>query len=78
MFRTTSRELTKAIISSQYLKKFFKSVSIRRSNLKCYKVIPTKDTHQIPKNQISVVESLINDYEIFNKNNDLKRILMSK
>ena len=34
-------------------------VSIRKSNLKFCTITSTKDSHQIPKNQISVVESLI-------------------
>ena len=38
----------------QYLKTLFKSVSIKKSNLKFYKVGSTKDTYQIPKHQISV------------------------
>ena len=41
------------------LKKLFKSGSIRRSNLKFSTVTFSKDTHQIPKNQISVTESSI-------------------
>ena len=34
-------------------------VSIRKSNLKFCTITSTKDSHQIPKNQIFVVESLI-------------------
>ena len=43
----------------QFLKKLFKSVSLRRSNLKFCAVTSTKDTQQIPKSQISVTESLM-------------------
>ena len=38
--------------------KFFQSVSMRKINLKFCTVTSTKDTHQMPKNQISVTESL--------------------
>ena len=34
---------------SQYFKKLYKSVSIRKNNLKFCTVTSTKDTHQIPK-----------------------------
>ena len=40
-----------------FSKTFKKSVSLRNSNLKFCVVIYTKDTHQIPKNRISVAES---------------------
>ena len=40
------------------LKRFVKSVSIRKSNLKFCTVTSTEETHQIPKNQNSVTESL--------------------
>ena len=43
---------------SQYFKKLYESVSMRKSNLKFGTVTSTKDTYQIPKNQISVAESL--------------------
>ena len=43
---------------SQYFKKLYKLVSIRKSNLKFGTVTSTKDSHQIPRNQISVAESL--------------------
>ena len=43
---------------SQYgLKKLFKSVSLWKRHLKFSAVTSTKDTHQIPKSQISVSES---------------------
>ena len=47
---------------SQFVTILFKSVSIRRSNLKFRTGTSTKDTHQILKNQLSIVdkyESLI-------------------
>ena len=43
---------------SQYFKKLYMSVSIRKSNLKFCAVTCTTDTHQTPKNNISVAESL--------------------
>ena len=43
---------------SQYFKKLYESVSIRKGNLKFCNVTCTKDLHQIPKDQISVAESL--------------------
>ena len=44
---------------SQYLKFFFRSVSIRKNSLKFCTFTSIKDSHQIPKNQISAAESLI-------------------
>ena len=38
--------------------KLFKSVSVRKSNLKIFTITSTKDSHQIPKYQISVAETL--------------------
>ena len=48
----------------QYLKKPFKSVCIKKSNLKFCTITLTKPkhTHQIPKNQISVAESLSDSF----------------
>ena len=43
---------------SQYLKNPFKSVSARKSNLKNCTKASTKDSEQIPKNQISVAAFL--------------------
>ena len=43
---------------SQYFKKLYESVSIRKGNLKFCNVTCTKDLHQILKDQISVAESL--------------------
>ena len=40
------------------MKKLFKSVSVRKSNLKFCTVTFTKDSHQMTKNQISVAETL--------------------
>ena len=45
-------------ICSNILKKIFKLVSMKNSNLKLCAVRFTKDTHQIPKYQISAVEFL--------------------
>ena len=61
---------------SQYFKKFYKSVSIRKSNLKFCTVTSTKDLHQIPKNQISVAEPLMKcaNISFFQKKKILKRI----
>ena len=39
-------------------KRIYKSVSIRKSNLKFSTVTSTKDRHRIPKNEKSVTESL--------------------
>ena len=44
---------------SQYLKNLHKSVSIRKSNLKCCTVTFIWNTHQKPKYQIFVAESLM-------------------
>ena len=44
--------------SSQYFKKLYKSVSVRERNLKFRTATSSKATHQIPKNVISVAESL--------------------
>ena len=55
-FRVIMKYQTKysmRVCLSQYLKKLFKSVSIRKNNLSFYTVNPTKDTHQIPKSKIS-------------------------
>ena len=40
------------------LKSFFKSVPIMKTDLKFYAVTSTKDSHQIPKSQVSLTESL--------------------
>ena len=56
--RTTMFNDSLFISLSQYLKKLYKTVSTGKSNLKFGTVISTKDTHQIPKNQISVAETL--------------------
>ena len=45
--------------SSQYLRKLFKSVSVRKSNLKFCTVTSTKNSHYIPKNQISVAAATL-------------------
>ena len=45
--------------SSQYLRKLFKSVSVRKSNLKFCTVTSTKNLHYIPKNQISVAAATL-------------------
>ena len=42
----------------QYLKKLYEPVSVRKSNLKFCTVTSTKDSQQIPKNKISVLELL--------------------
>ena len=42
---------------SYYLKKLFKSVSVRKSNLKLCAVTSKKDSYQTQKIQISVTES---------------------
>ena len=44
---------------SQYLKKLFKSVSLRKSTITFCTVTSTKDTNQTTKNQISLAESLM-------------------
>ena len=44
---------------SHYLKKLFKSVSVRKCNLKFCTVASTKDSHLTPKNQISVAATSI-------------------
>ena len=43
---------------SQYFKRLCKLVSIRKSNLKFFTVTSTKNTHRIPKNEISIAEYL--------------------
>ena len=53
-----------------YIKKFFKSVSLRQSNLKFCTVASTKDKHQIPKNQISDIR--------IRKNTDQKKLRIWK
>ena len=42
----------------QYLQQLYKSVSIKKSDLKLCIITFTKDTHEVPKNQIPVPESL--------------------
>ena len=42
----------------QYLKQLYKSVSIKKSDLKLCIVTFTKDIHEVPKNQIPFPESL--------------------
>ena len=60
------------------LKIFYKSVSIRKSNVKVGTVTFTKNTHQIPKKKKSVTESLKNSFlklrvsYILNKENQIK------
>ena len=44
---------------SHYLKKLFKSVSVRKCNLKFCTVASTKDSHLTPKNHISVAATSI-------------------
>ena len=60
------------------LKIFYKSVSIRKSNVKVGTVTFTKNTHQIPKEKKSVTESLKNSFlklrvsYILNEENQIK------
>ena len=42
----------------QYLQQLYKLVSIKKSDLKLCIITFTKDTHEVPKNQIPVPESL--------------------
>ena len=50
---------------SQHFKKLSKSVSVKESNLKFCTVTSYKNTYQIPKNQISIAETLISPCTLF-------------